>query len=1258
MSCSVRDITNSVVSEDKTKTEANVRKILKSTEADRAAAALTPMALLTNLVKRMNPSLDGEKVHILNISRDKNDQFVLKFKLGQSNDIVEMLVEDFSSFMTESSKFQLDKNHLTKLYSDFEYAHNRDDFEAMALDITNNPEKIIEVAQDLIDADEYHNDEEHNRALIDQLGRITDSLVEMVPNLNVHINNAGTANFGAIDVSTNDVYIAKGPGGSKSLMEIYVHELYHAVTHFAISGKNVDIRKYTRRIEQVRDYFLENTTEMSLVKMSGGKLTREEAAKLLSHLTNPETGLHEFVALAMSNKAVMNQLKTLDISKKKLFPETSLFHRIINTLYDLIGLVSRKLLKEPEGDDLQRMVYLVTRLHTAHKRPLQARRLLGIHGILSLVDPVDRWISDYIHKVSKKHTKDANRNVPKKGEGNIKYLARLGARALFDDEAKDIIGNVLSMTGVSVLAPEGTIRTILRDFLDADLTQNQVDAMGMASGNIDQKREFTAIQFAKVVLKSFSRALLEEEEIALTDTVLDTDLSAIYYNHDVRNLLDSNNNIRAAEDKIINKLKKLTDIESVNFYIAQAELLAAYMINHEDNIALLLNADNIAKKLDTVGEDLNVSKEIIGLVDELVSLKALRRVSTDKKNTLKALMDEDARGVDNLVAFQFGEKDHAAREIFPTITDKMKIIKGYSAQITNPDIDITTAPLSKRAELEAQGFVMKKELPKHTMDGNSTPMALYINNRFISQKFHRVGMRLTEMPTRGVTITESYNKGGSGNTTIKAVEDIRKLQNRRAEIVKLMMEGKYDANAVGDDGMLTPVLNNAGRVKDFRYGMDKQTKIDILDMERKVSVVLGRTAASTYDKKASNSFNKNLMELITQDAKNNLKPDQVSVIGKNQKEYIKISKDSLHPQVAELWRILPDNIKREYPEGFTIRRDLMYAALGYRELSIVDMPILKQFFGDNPKAYKAIIKYSMQFAEKLWKELIKITKADVLIRTPGVFFNNVIGNVMMMVISGYSFTEITKLKLQGVKELKLYVDGLKELLQLEAKDNANILTTEESRRMGVIKNNLNNSPVKDLVDEGFYTTIIEEMEHGADTGSFFNKVAKKKLQKVPKIFRDGVDLLYITENTKLFKFIEKSIQASDFAARYAHYHLMLEKGIAKDKAINTVRDTYINYNKPNSRFVEWANQMGLVMFTKYFTRIQRVVRDYGATHPTKLLLAVLAQDFITGDIEDVSDQWVGVKSVPNLFYNPAENLARVFTPSSFEAVDWLLNGGH
>lgn len=1258
MDCSVQGITNAVATEDKKKTEKIVREIRKMSAADRAALGNTPLTFVTSIAKALKPTLNGKKVHVLDIERSGDGVFTLKYKIA--DEVYTAEVND-SGFETVNKAFPLDHSTLSVLYSDYENVNNFDDYEELALDITNNPERILEAAEALIQADEYHNDEGHNSVLRSQLAGIVDALVEMVPQLNIHINNAGDKNQGEIHTSTGDVYISKGVGGSKSLMEIYVHELYHAVTHFAITGKSTATRHVSARMEKIRNNFLDNTTEQDLIRASGNVLTEEQASDLLDHLTNRKTGLHEFVALSMSNKAVMNRLKQLNMMEKKNVPEQSLFYRLLDAVYELFKVAYQKATREPKGDDFQRMVFLVNRLHQAHKKPLEAKRSTSMRNLISIFSPLEKKWSEYLAENKKKREENISRNAPKEGESDLRHYGRMLYRSFFDEQARDIVFNSASLMtvrgGYNLFRPEGTVRSIIRDMRAGDQTQIEAEQMDMMSSVIDQKREFIAVGWAKVILNGFTRALTKTEEEVLTESVLDTDLSTLYKNYEDRisSFLGNNGEIDKAKKEIIAKLKTLTDEKSVNFYDIQTTLLANYLNNHEDNIALLKNAHNIARKLGTVDEDYGVSDEVVELIDELASLKALRKVTKKKRAVLQTLLQEETEGINNLVAFHGGQKDFASEQLFPTVSDKINIIKGYSAQITNPDIEVTSAPLSRRAELEAQGYKLVQEHVKHDLDGNDTAMGLFVNNKFVLQNFHRIGMRMTDKGRRGTTITQSYSMSGENHPTLKAARDIQKMKTRREEVIRLMHEGEYEA--MPSDNMISPNFNRAGHVTDFSYGMTKEAKIKLLDMERKVSTIMGRTAASTYDKKETEKFNEQLMNLILKDAEKNLNKDHPSIIGDNAKEYIEINKDSTSSHVRDLWKILPGDIKRKYPKGFMVRRDLMFTYLGYREMSIAELPGIREFFNVNPTVRKAMIKQSIQFAEKLWQELIKISKADVIIRTPGVFIGNVVSNFMLMYVSGYSFKEIVALKYQGVKELRSYIADTKIGIELEAKQQAGIITKAEERRLDVIQNNLSNSPVKDLVDEGFYTTIIEEMEHGADTGSYFNKLAKKKLENVPKIFTTGVDLLYITENTKLFKLIEKGIQASDFAARYAQYHLMVEQGTSKKEAIDAVRDNYINYNTPNSRFVEWANRMGFIMFTKYFTRIQKVIHRYGKEHPIKVLLSIIGQNFLLGDLDTFDDQSIFVKDMGNLFYNPWDNMMRVFTPTSLEAVDWIVNGG-
>lgn len=1261
MTCSIVGITNSVAkvsTVDNETVKEIVKKAVKTTHAERALATSGPLNLISRLIVESDPSIDGEKVHLLDVTRESEGLFHVKYRVGKSNDVIEIPLGSMSPFKTSKLPgLRIDSPSLETYHSDHGAANNNDDFEELALDITNNPEKIMEVAQHLLDADEHPADSEHNSVLLNSLRKIQDTLVDMVPTINVHINNQSNRNFGEIKVDTGNVFIEKGVEGSKGLLEIYVHELYHAVTHFAINSTSTDMHKVKARIIKVRGHFLENTEADDLVRMSGNTLTEDDAEALLEHMSDPKKGLHEFVALAMTNKAVMNQLANMNMMEKEVKTKRTPLEYLLDAIASLFHSIAKKITGEPDSDDLSRMVFLVNQLHVAHKKPLRAKKYVAMRNLISVFEPITRKFSDYIDKKITKSTEKIDRNAPKEGEGDFKYSMRLLARSFYDDQAKDLLGVAASLSSygggiASMLSPESTVRTIIRDASDSDITQDQAEALGLLSGYIDQQRQFLFVQHSKVVLDYFSeRPTLEQEEM-LTSMVLDLDLSAVYEKYDMEKLLSSDIEILYKIKEKEKELAALVEEKNSNFYNAQTSLLANYMVTNTNNIALLMNADNIAKMVGTPFATDTVSKEVVKLIDEITTLKALKLSSKKNKVMFRELMESEPEGVRSLVAFQQGQNEKSLADVFPTASDKLKVIKGYSAQIMDPDVSIITAPISKVLELKSQGYALHKTLDKHKDDANATPMGLFINHKFMDTSFHRVGIRLTDKSRRGVTVTESFMSGEDTHKTHKAALAIVKLNARRLAVTKSMIEGNYDSSEVSDDNLISPTLDNIGDVVDYRYGMNKDGKIKHLSMERKISVVMGKTAASTYDKKATDAFNQQMMDLIVADAEKN---KQTGIIGKNLKEYIKIEKHSNNKNIASLWRVLPSGIKVKYPEGFHVRRDLMYTYLGFREMGIDSLFGLDMM--SNNSDFMKNFKHILKLAEKLWQELVKISKIDIIIRTPGVFIGNIISNFMLMYVSGYSMKEIIALKYQGVKELDIYTEGLKESITLRAKQEAGLITPKELRRLNVIENNLENSPVKDLVAEGFYTTIVEEIMHSGETGSYYNRLAKKKLANRPAIFSTGIDILYITENTKLFKLVERGIQASDFAARYAQYHLMVEGGADKALAVKTVRDNFIDYNKPNSRFVEWANKNGFVMFTKYFTRIQRVIRKYGARHPDKLILAILGQDYVLGhDLDDITDQSPISKDMGNLFYNPLEHIMRVIMPSAIEGVKAIVDG--
>ena len=71
--------------------------------------------------------------------------------------------------------------------------------------------------------------------------------------------------------------------------------------------------------------------------------------------------------------------------------------------------------------------------------------------------------------------------------------------------------------------------------------------------------------------------------------------------------------------------------------------------------------------------------------------------------------------------------------------------------------------------------------------------------------------------------------------------------------------------------------------------------------------------------------------------------------------------------------------------------------------------------------------------------------------------------------------------------------------------------------------------------------------------------------------------------------------------------------------------------------------MGLVMFTKYFKRIQRVLRKQVTEKPISSLLFALSQMSLV-DVDDILEQNLVSKNYGAIVHTPLDNIISAFTP--------------
>ena len=432
---------------------------------------------------------------------------------------------------------------------------------------------------------------------------------------------------------------------------------------------------------------------------------------------------------------------------------------------------------------------------------------------------------------------------------------------------------------------------------------------------------------------------------------------------------------------------------------------------------------------------------------------------------------------------------------------------------------------------------------------------------------------------------------------------------------------------------LVPLLDSFGVSVDYRFTESREDKIKYLGKEVNVAHDIGATKGAILDKRESKKHNEKIVKEIVDDAKNYAN----GMFGKNLHEYVMVGPNSKEPELKELWGLIPKDAKKALGDGgFFVRRDLMLGFIGYREASASNVKIVG-------KGLPKDIKYGIRFAEKVWKEVVTLAKSNILIRMPIVLASNVISNIVLLGMWGLSPKQTAKLQLDAVRELNVYIAAVKESIKLKGLITTGRASQAQVRAYNMAMNSLENSPIKDLMDAGFYTQIIEDIEGTASKGFLAKKINAVK-NAVPKVVRDGANLAWIGKDSDFYKLMETATQYSDFVARYAAYHTFLAKGDSKELATVKVRNAFINYVKPNSKLVEYMNQMGLVMFTKYFVRVQRAIKEVAKGHPVRGIFVLLAQEYLLGDISDITDSSLLIKDFTGVFHNPIETLITAATP--------------
>lgn len=1166
---------------------------------------------------------------------------------------------------------------------------------------SENSQQLFDTMGKFGHVDETPEHKIHLRGVLDTLINEVISPLES-QSVTLEVNENGKATVGA--VFNNNIKIqAAAPGSTvangnqMSAQEVYVHELVHNVSAYGIDNNFTIYQQILKLYKQVKTRIEFNAKkdgtqpwEIFLPKDAAGNiivsvdLKAEKAAakarydyifnnvgQTITQDAPNEFGeapkikhnnyLHEFVALGLTNAVFNNNLSTIKATSKQ--KEVNSYKDILSNLYaTLINWVAGKIYGTKDMTADAALMHLTQKLVGVNHR-----NYLAFLKHLDLINKLNPVIKTALDKVIFSRLKAYYYSETKR-EG----LART---------AKTLIGLTVipkrNATGekTAFLKVIDQIRKNIQLTEDHFIVRLAREVIGMTEDNIkwhnllryskhyvDQARKQVGDEVTKYVRANFNRELTKEESIAITKSVLKTDLVALgsIYSHQMLADILTKTNIRNKE--IADITTQLTAYgDNGNYYIRQAHSLGHSMVT---GIAIeddpMQNAYNIAT-LHAVdgGKILGDVQKAEELIDQLASLYAVQYTSGNSNKLIAELITSEPKGFQTVLETHADIQIDAQLQIFNG--SKVLMAKGYTHEIYNPNVDIKIGLAEDAEIMQEAGYYKRGDLEKDANDTNNTNLVMYVNKMSAKNTYLKSIVSLTNKIAKGTDLESAYKSSKDTLAAANAVMALTDIKAAKAISVQQQFKtSKFNVLKAGDN-KLVPVVNENGDITTYRYMMSEETKDTLLEKSNKFDVILGKMGASITDKVKSAKVNNAMLVLAKEDYDENY--------SKNPSKYIKIEKNSTNPRANEIYAMMPKDMKADMvaewgSNEIYVKAELMDIIFGYRKISIADTTWMKAFAKTSlGKAMHS--DYALRLVGAIWGETVAKAKDNIVIKSISVLYNNVVSNNWLLLTKGVSLTDMIKNQALALNALGAYQGNIHKKNQLQRTlDTDSSLSVKSKKeitnKIVRLEADLAINPIRELVDEGVFQSIIEDISLDTDDYSFTNRAAEfvgDRLDSgVGKAVSEVYKHLYMSKDTYAYKKLLQATQYSDFVARYTLYrHNIDNKKMTKANALYDVIETFVNYDVPTSPGLQWLNDVGVLMFTKFFFRIQKIIARTLKENPANNM-ALYGIQQLFGESSDIFDSnIIGSSIVSKMHILPYENvLGHAGTFSGYEAGESIL----
>ena len=668
--------------------------------------------------------------------------------------------------------------------------------------------------------------------------------------------------------------------------------------------------------------------------------------------------------------------------------------------------------------------------------------------------------------------------------------------------------------------------------------------------------------------------------------------------------------------------------------------MAAYSVHQKSNKALAKNARVIASEIG-VNNQRTLLKADDPLVQKINHLHAIYALNLVPKADLQRVSDmvikvgfNSDNSIVSIIKLYQGLTEYANKVLF--MDNQISMMQAYIPEIQNTHRSIEFSESVKRdKELEGSGYKYITVLGQGR-GTTGTPVKMYYSPESNDQRFVDGTMSITNPSGRG--------------TTAKVQDVYIEESLQLAEVFVDVRSGSntaYDPMATKGAFML-PVYTVEGSISEFKYEMEGSVRDELLERDSSVIEVLSMYAGSNLDKVNSRRVNVHTADALYQDWSTNYITDP--------KAFTRISMNETDPRLVEIYRMIPYET-REYMKElfggseFYVRNSVMTITFGYRKYAMTEMfdkdfnqrnVFEKSFVSVFEGVFKEKARNYVGTGQRAIMEIIAKVKDAIVIRNVSTLLANVASNFVLLSMYGVSpvaITRDTRLAITAGLQYKKDVVRLLQAKQQLAMGYGN--TQEHYDTIRKVQDSIDRNPLKEFIESGMMSSIVEDVSLQTDKYSleskFMDKYAKA-INTVPKPMQTAFNWMMVSPNTPLHAFLSNSTAMSDFAAKYVLFKHNTKDGMSFNNAIFESHEAFINYDVPTSKALQFMNDMGLVMFTKYFLRIQRVIMKLMGDRPGSMIAHGLLLGFML-DVPTIFNAYfpmsIGNPLHPSIFMSPS-----------------------